>query len=74
MNFYMKIVQVITSEMVDKSLGKLYEFSNKVKSVIKCPSLDGCVNLMKGYYPKLIIEGNGIDLHYEECPRKVVSR
>ena len=64
---------VITSEMVEKSLGKLYEFSTQSKKCDKCPSLDGCVNLMQGYYPKLVIEGNALDLHYEECPRKVVA-
>lgn len=64
---------VITSEMVEKSLGKLYEFSTQSKKCDKCPSLDGCVNLMQGYYPKLVIEGSALDLHYEECPRKVVA-
>src|SRR3954453_9089621 len=50
---------VITSEMVEKSLVKLFEFSTQSKKCDKCPSLDGCVNLMQGYYPKLVIEGNG---------------
>ena len=71
--FLHKNSSVITSEMVEKSLGKLYEFSTQSKKCDQCPSLDGCVNLMKGYYPKLVIEGNGLDLHYEECPRKVVA-
>ena len=63
----------ITSEMVDKSLVKLFEFSTQSKKCDKCPSLDGCTNLMHGYYPKLVIEGNAIDLHYEVCPRKVAA-
>jgi primosomal protein DnaI len=63
----------ITSEMIDKSLGKLYEFSTQSKKCNKCPSLDGCINLMQGFYPKLVIAGNGLDLHYEVCPRKVVA-
>lgn len=62
----------ITNEMVEKSLGKLYEFSTQSKKCDKCPNLDGCINLMQGYYPKLVIEGRGLDLHYEECPRKVI--
>lgn len=64
---------VITKEMVEKSLVKLYEFSTQSKKCDKCPSLDGCINLMQGYYPKLVIEGNRIDLHYEVCSRKVIS-
>lgn len=64
---------VITKEMVEKSVGKLYEFSTQSKKCDKCPSLDGCVNMMQGYYPKLVIQGNALDLHYEVCPRKVVE-
>ena len=64
---------VITSEMVDKSLGKLYEFSTQSKKCDQCPSLDGCINMMQGYTPKLVIQGNVIDLYYEECPRKVMA-
>lgn len=64
---------VINSEMVDKSLGKLYEFSTQSKNCDRCPSLDGCINMMQGYYPKLKVEGSSIELHYEECPRKKVA-
>jgi len=64
---------IITKEMVEKSVGKLYEFSTQSKKCDKCPSLDGCVNMMQGYYPKLVIQGNALDLHYEVCPRKVVE-
>lgn len=64
---------IITSQMVDKSLVKLYEFSTQSKNCDKCPSLDGCINLMQGYYPKLKLEGNSIELHYEACPRKVAA-
>jgi primosomal protein DnaI len=64
---------VITKEVVEKSFGKLYEFSTQSKKCKQCPSLDGCVNMMKGYYPKLVLKGNGIDLHYDECPRKIVE-
>ncbi|WP_409302099.1 primosomal protein DnaI [Peribacillus sp. SCS-155] len=62
----------ITKEMVDKSLSKLYEFSAQSKMCDKCPSLDGCINMMQGYHPKLVIRGNLIDLQYEACPRKLI--
>lgn len=62
----------ITTEMIEKSLMKLYEFSSQSKHCEKCPSLDGCINMMQGYHPKLVIQGNAIDLHYETCPRKAV--
>lgn len=60
----------ITKEMIEKSLMKLYEFSSQSKECGKCPSLEGCINMMQGYHPKLVIQRNAIDIHYEVCPRK----
>jgi len=62
----------VTKEMVDKSLTKLYEYSNQSKECQGCPSLDGCVNIMKGYHPELVITRGAIDIHYDRCPRKVI--
>lgn len=62
----------LTDSMIEKSMVKLYEYSNQSKECNKCPSLDGCVNFMKGYHPKIVIERGGIDLHYDKCPRKVM--
>lgn len=64
---------IVTEKMVDRSLGKLYEFSQQSKKCDKCPSLEGCINMMQGYYPKLAIQGNSIDVHYEICSRKVME-
>ncbi|PLT32320.1 primosomal protein DnaI [Bacillus sp. V5-8f] len=63
----------ITKEMVEKSLMKLYEFSSQSKNCKVCPGLDGCINMMQGYHPKLVIQGNSIDLQYEVCPRKRID-
>ena len=62
----------LTPEMVDKGLMKLYEFSNQSKECHKCPSLEGCVNFMKGYHPELVIQRGTINIHYDKCPRKVM--
>ncbi|WP_419881888.1 primosomal protein DnaI [Peribacillus sp. B-H-3] len=63
----------ISKETVDKNLMKLYEYSTQSKNGCeKCPSLEGCINVMEGYQPHLVLQGNGIDLHYEPCPRKIV--
>ncbi|CAH0346249.1 primosomal protein DnaI [Bacillus sp. CECT 9360] len=62
----------ITTEMIEKSLVKLYEFSSQSNKCEKCPSLDGCINMMQGFHPKLVVHGNAIDLHYEPCQRKVI--
>lgn len=62
---------VITKEMIEKGLVKLYEFSTQSKTCENCQGLDKCSNLMQGYFPKLVIEGKGIELHYEECSKKI---
>lgn len=71
--FLLKHKNEITKEMVEKSLMKLYEYSNQSKECQGCPTLDGCVNLMKGYHPELVITRGVIDIHYDRCPRKVIS-
>ncbi|MFS0596731.1 primosomal protein DnaI [Peribacillus frigoritolerans] len=63
----------VTKEMIDKNLGKLYEFTSQSNKCDKCPSLDGCINMMQGYYPKLVVQGKALNLHYEVCPRKLAE-
>jgi primosomal protein DnaI len=61
----------ITEEMVDRSLMRLYEFIGQSKNCKQCPSLDQCKNILKGYHPHLVVQGNMIDIQYERCPAKV---
>lgn len=61
----------VTKEMIDKNLGKLYEFTSQSNKCDKCPSLNGCINMMQGYYPKLVVQGKALNLNYEICPRKL---
>ncbi|RFU70721.1 primosomal protein DnaI [Peribacillus saganii] len=63
----------ITGEMVEKGLSKLYEFSSQSKNCDKCPNLQGCINFLEGYHPKLILQGNAIALNYEPCPQKIMD-
>lgn len=65
--------QAITEEMIEKSLGKLYEYTHQSKYCHKCESLDACTNIMKGYHPELILTRNSIDVRYDRCPRKVME-
>ncbi|KAB7705938.1 primosomal protein DnaI [Bacillus aerolatus] len=61
----------ITPDMLEKNLMKLYEFKEQSFSCGKCPSLDGCINVMKGFEPKLVWRRGGIDIDYHRCPRKI---
>ncbi|MDP4154952.1 MAG: primosomal protein DnaI [Bacillota bacterium] len=63
----------INQEMIEKSIIKLFEFTNQNKDCDQCPSLEGCVNILKGYEPKLVLTQNIIDVHYVPCKRKIME-
>jgi primosomal protein DnaI len=65
--------EMVTEEMLEKSMIKLFEYINQSKDCNLCPSLDGCTNIMKGYTPKLVLTKNSIDVHYEPCSKKVIE-
>ncbi|KYD21626.1 MAG: primosomal protein DnaI [Caldibacillus debilis] len=60
----------ISDGMVERSLGKLYEYTQQVKGCKGCPSLEGCKNLIPGYEPELVFTANAIDLRYLPCRTK----
>ncbi|WP_010678377.1 primosomal protein DnaI [Bacillus timonensis] len=62
----------ITSDTINRSLVKLYEYINQSQECNKCESLDTCKNMLQGYHPQLVLKGNAIDLSYERCPKKVM--
>ncbi|MRX71777.1 primosomal protein DnaI [Bacillus lacus] len=61
----------ITDEIVDRSLMKLYEYTEQSKNCRDCPSLNDCKNLIQGYHPRLVLSGKTIDLQYDKCPSKL---
>jgi primosomal protein DnaI len=71
--FLIKHQGKITQEMIDKSLSKLFEYTNQSRDCNDCPSLEGCINMMKGYHPELVLGRNSIDVVYERCPRKIIA-
>ena len=60
----------LTSDMIEKSMNKLYEFSTQTKTCDHCPSLSECKNLLSGHVPHLFIQGKRIDVSYEPCYKK----
>ncbi|NRD76073.1 primosomal protein DnaI [Bacillus sp. BRMEA1] len=65
--------QSISDEMIERSLGKLYEYINQSKECNQCKNLEECINIMKGYHPELVITRNSIDVTYNRCPRKIID-
>lgn len=61
----------LTSNAVDVGMMKLYEYANQSKACNKCPSLQGCVNMMQGYHPSLVVIRGNIEIQYDRCPRKL---
>jgi len=65
--------EYLTSDMIEVGMIKLYEYANQSKECNKCPNLESCINMMKGYHPKLVIIRGRIDIQYDRCPRKVME-
>ncbi|GIN38724.1 MULTISPECIES: primosomal protein DnaI [Heyndrickxia] len=71
--FLRKHQDEITTSMIEKSLMKLYEYKDQSKDCRDCPSLDSCVNMMKGFEPEIILRRDSIDLHYRPCKKKRIA-
>lgn len=71
--FLEKNAEHISTQIVDRSLSKLYEYSSQCHDCASCQSLELCTNYMKGYEPKLVLDRNLIDLEYVRCKRGVMA-
>ncbi|MGM8215567.1 primosomal protein DnaI [Bacillaceae bacterium W0354] len=60
----------LTRSQIDQQLIKLYEYQTQSKACEKCPSLEECCNVIRGYVPEMTLENKRIKLRYHECPRK----
>lgn len=65
--------EVVNKAMVDRSLGKLYEYTTQNHDCETCENVANCTNLMKGYVPQLVISHGLIDLDYVRCKQKTVE-
>lgn len=63
----------IDQAMIEKSMIKLYEYTNQSKECNRCVSLEGCINFLKGHHPELVLTRNTIDVVYKQCPRKIMA-
>lgn len=71
--FIMKNSQSVDQGVIERSLVKLYEYTNQSKHCQECESLEKCMNIMQGFHPELVLQRNSIDIQYERCPRKVMA-
>ncbi|MBU8905139.1 primosomal protein DnaI [Desertibacillus haloalkaliphilus] len=67
---FLKEHPTVTTEVIERSLTKLFEFKGERTNCDACPGLDACKNMIQGYQPELI-EGRGrIELQYNPCELK----
>lgn len=64
---------MVNKEMVERSLGKLYEYISQSPECCNCGSTEKCTNYLKGFVPKLYITQNTIDVEYERCKQKIIE-
>jgi primosomal protein DnaI len=63
----------VDKAMVDRSLGKLYEFTTQNHDCGNCASVAQCSNMMKGFVPNLVITRGTIDIEYTKCNQRLVE-
>ncbi|WP_203246681.1 primosomal protein DnaI [Sporosarcina beigongshangi] len=63
----------IDKDVVDRSLAKLYDYASASHDCEKCSDLGGCVNLLKGFEPKLVLTRGLIDVEYMKCKNKLID-
>ncbi|WP_339162241.1 primosomal protein DnaI [Siminovitchia sp. FSL W7-1587] len=63
----------VTRTMVETNLIKLYEYISQTKNCADCPDLANCMNMMEGYEPSLVINGQTIEVHYRPCAKKLID-
>ena len=60
----------LDDEAIDRSVMKLYEYTQASHNCDRCANVEQCVNVVKGLEPELILSNDTIDLHYKKCPSR----
>ncbi|MTH52892.1 primosomal protein DnaI [Bacillus mangrovi] len=63
----------VDESVIERSLNKLYEYTQQSKGCRDCPSIGQCRNIIQGYHPELVLQGKTIDLQYDQCPSKIAD-
>lgn len=63
----------LNREVIERGLGKLYEFKNQQHDCSNCVSVSQCVNTIEGFVPNLFMNRGLIDLEYTPCQQKRIE-
>lgn len=64
---------VLNKDIVDRSLGKLFEYTSASHDCGKCTDLANCKNIMNGFEPKLVLKRELIEVEYVKCRTKLID-
>ena len=64
---------IVNKAIVDRGLGKLYEYTTQNHDCETCENVANCENIMKGYVPQLTMIRGLIDLDYARCRQKIIE-
>ena len=65
--------QIVTKDMVERSLPKLYEYISQTQ-VCCNKGVDCCSNILKGFVPRLYVIRGNIDIHYVQCEQNLMEQ
>jgi primosomal protein DnaI len=71
--FLAKNGDIVNKAIVDRGLGKLYEYTTQNHDCETCENVANCENMMKGYVPQLTMIRGLIDLDYARCRQKIIE-
>lgn len=57
----------VSPAVLESSMSKLYEYIEQTHDCKGCPNVAGCVNLIKGFEPRLVMGRGRIELDYLRC-------
>ena len=66
--------QQVTTEMVERSLPKLYEYITQTQTCCGASSTECCSNILKGFIPRLYIIRDNIDIQYVQCEQNLIEQ
>ncbi|HSO57059.1 MAG TPA: primosomal protein DnaI [Paenisporosarcina sp.] len=64
---------IVNKAIVDRGLGKLYEYTTQNHDCETCENVANCENMMKGYVPQLTMIRGLIELDYARCRQKIIE-
>ena len=65
---------LVTTDMVERSLTKLYEYISQTQTCCRADGTDCCKNILKGFIPRLYIIRDNIDIQYVQCEQNLMEQ